>query len=181
MKVYEYLPDGDRFAVLGPVSTKTFSRLRTLGSDPVTNWTRPRLKWITGGASTDFPYLTPRIPVVSDAALRTLRTFFGKVDVLDVMVPGLAKSEEKKCYHALHVRELVDCLDVERSNANWLEPGLASAITTYEFDAQKLKGKHLFRIPQYAASAVYLSGELMQAIREEGLVGLAEDTLLWSR
>jgi hypothetical protein len=166
--VFRYRPDTDAYRALVAVSADTYDRLKELGSEPLKQWTPPRLRWIGSGEKGDFPNLAGHVPVVSDRALEVLRPLLGEdVDVLPLDIPGGG-------YAALHVRDFPDCLDTQASDVRWLEPGLAYDVVKYEFDAECLEGHHLFRLPQLALVRTFLSGAAMDRIRQAGLVGLRE-------
>jgi hypothetical protein len=170
--VYEFLPDADRYRSLVPVSDAGMDRLLALDEPPARDWKAPELRWIGAVTPGDFPALVGHVPVVSDRALKMLEPFLGdRIDPLPIRVEGGG-------YTALHVRDFPDCLDTEKTEARWFEPGRARLIESYAFRPDCLEGHHLFRLRERARGLALLSGTMMKTIRDARLIGLRVE-LLW--
>lgn len=167
MSVYQYVPDVQTYDSLVLPKGKTYRRLEALqGGRAAGSWQAVSVSIYRVGRFGDFPYLTSHVPVFSDKALAALSPLLG--DSIEAL-PLNCRSHQ---LFAIHVLELLDCLDQSRSLIERFDDGSIMDIERFVFKDDVVKGKHMFRIAQAPLKYVLISEEFKKAVEESGLRGL---------
>jgi hypothetical protein len=115
------------------------------------------------------------IIIMSQKAVDTLRP------LIQASVELLPYKTEVGLYYLVNVLDEGDYLDRAQTECDRILPnGLCAGITRFVFDANKLKGKHIFRIPDRPTTR-FISGEFVAMCRQHGLQGieLTDKAKLW--
>lgn len=172
MKVYRLLPS-ENGAILSPADPNLFDVVMNIDQSVVDRWIAPKLT-IEFGQATDLAHMSSIFPVLRYDVVRLLEDLIDNAVIrLPVVVDGT------KEYCGLYVSSVLDCLDEERSEVLYDEPGSALDIDKFVFDDDKLIGHHMFRLKISPYSEVFVSGVLADRLRHASLTGF-ELIELWS-
>lgn len=76
-------------------------------------------------------------------------------------------------FYLLHVLDIVDCIDYERSEIAYYEStGRLAGIVKYVFKKELIEGKPIFMLPEDGMPNIYISDEFKKAIEDNGLEGV---------
>ena len=169
VRIYKYRCDGDVFDSLSLRSRSGHDDVlnKLLGQPVGQAWTPLKAKFYRVGRQGDFPYLAGHVPAFSKRALSALSPLLGDtIEPLPLVTPS-------GTYSAIHVLEVIDALDLNRSKVEWLDEDRILDIERYVFKPEAVQGKHIFRIRQHALAFTYVSEAFRQAVEESALEGLA--------
>ncbi len=165
--IYRYVSDGDVYDCLRLKRRPDYDVLSEVAEQPaVQEWTPLKATFYRVGREGDFPYLAGSTPAFSQRALEALSP------LLDGMIEPLPLETPSGNYFAIHVLELLDALDLERSEIEWLDDDRILNVETFVFKPEVVKGKHIFKIRQHALAFSYVSEEFKQAVEASALEGL---------
>lgn len=114
----------------------------------------------------DIPSLSPGIPVFTKRAadaLGTLLTSNGELLPL-----GSPVGE----YYAFNVTNIIDALNVERSDVKRFGSGKIMRVNKYEFFREKVVGEVIFKIPQLRRSHIFVTDVFLNAVQKMDLHGI---------
>lgn len=114
----------------------------------------------------DCPYLWAPIPVLSDRARRALEGLLGDD------VEWLPARLEGERYWLANVTNLVDGLDRERSDYEWLEGEGIIWVREYQMLEAAVDGQAVFKLSDDPLDFPFVSEEVKRRAEEEGIVGL---------
>lgn len=114
----------------------------------------------------DFPALTATIPVLSERALAALARVIG------VAAEALPVKVGSHLFYALHVTEMVDALNENASQCWRFSDGTIGEVERYCFKRERMRGKHIFRLPQTRFGEILLSEEFRHEVLNAKLKGL---------
>ncbi len=121
-------------------------------------------------AEGDFPSLSNfrSIPLVTELAWLILKPVIGYCcEVLPVVYPTGGS------YFIVHVMETIDCLDLTRSEVRRSKiDGRINRIFKYVFEAEKLRGKHIFKLPREHGRELIVDDVFRKVVESNNLVGL---------
>lgn len=115
----------------------------------------------------DCPYLWGPIPVLSDRGRRALE------DLLGGDVEWLPARLEGERYWLANVTNLVDGLDRERSDCEWLEGEGIIWVREYQMREAAVDGQAVFKLSDDPLDFPFVSEEVKRRAEEEGIVGLS--------
>lgn len=171
MSVHLYTPNSDAYDRLAQVSNRSDEALSRLAGDrPVAKQWRPvKVRVDRAQRRGDFPSFLPgSVPAFSQRA----------VDVLLPLLGGAVEALPLECgrlkFYAIHVLDLVDCLDERRSTIRRFPSGGVMRIEKHVFDEKCLGERMIFRLREAPLKGVYYSGELKRHIEAAKLEGLEE-------
>jgi hypothetical protein len=108
--------------------------------------------------------------IASERAWEILRPLISSaVEALPVIHPSGVQ------YYALNLLHVIDCLQVDRCITNRRpDAPMAkfSAVYTYAFNEEVVRGQHLFRCPQMKGLEIYVSSAFKEVVESNGLIGL---------
>ncbi len=137
-------------------------------SEPLAGTWKPLELEIDKGRSgpvSDFPSLPIMLPIFSARAWEILEPLIGsEVEALPVIHP-------RAPHVAIHVMKIIDGLDHAESKFKYYPSGNIDGILEYHWDEAKIKGHHMFHIPE-GESDIYVSGAFRQTVESHGLKGL---------
>jgi hypothetical protein len=113
----------------------------------------------------DFPYLTSGTLICSDRALQVL------LPIIADGVEVLPLQASVGSYQAIHVLEVIDCLDHDLSEFERLTSGNILRIVRYAFKPDYLKEKNIFKIPERKGT-IFVSDLFKSFVEEQGLLGI---------
>ena len=168
--IYLYTPDSDEYDTLAQASTQSDRALSTLeGAKPVASKWRP-IKVVVDkhGRRGDFPSFLPHVPAFSRRALDVLQPLLGDaIEALPLDCGGLE-------FHAIHVLDVVDCLDEHLSILKRFPSGGVMSIRKHVFDEKCLGERLMFRIRQAPLWGVYYTDRFNQLLEDAKLEGLKD-------
>lgn len=170
MSVHLYTPKSNDYDALAQVSKRSDEALSKLAGDrPVAKQWRPiKVRIDPAERRGDFPSFLPHIPAFSQRALDALLPLLGD------SVEALPLDCDRRKFYAIHVLDLVDCLDEGRSTIRRFPSGGVMYIDQHVFDDKCLGGRMIFRLRQAPLWGVYYSGELKRQIEAAKLEGLKD-------
>ena len=114
----------------------------------------------------DFPSYHPAIPAVSERALDVLRPLLGDaVEVLPLEHPTAR-------YYILHVLQILDCLDDEKSEGHRTSKGQLITIEKCVWKPGVIdENTHIFKIKGLELSWPFVSEAFRRLVDENGLIG----------
>jgi hypothetical protein len=114
----------------------------------------------------DYPALHPAIPVVSQRALDVLRPLISNfVEVLPLQHPT-------DRYYIIHVLEILDCLDQEKSEGERGSSGRLYQVEKYVWKPGVIdETKHIFKIKGLDFYWPFVSASFKRLVDENGLLG----------
>ena len=114
----------------------------------------------------------PNFSQVSSMMIFDNRAVVALADILEAngeLLPLVYEGKDDLQYVAFNTTTVIDALDEANSEVERFRNGKIMVIDKYEFDAEKLKGATIFRIPQQLR--VYVTDEFMRRVEEAGLTG----------
>lgn len=170
MALYVYTADSDTYEGIEPKRVGDRDTLwLTDGKRRGSSWKAvPVVVNCCDGNPGDFPSLYIGTPVFSKRAWLALQPLIGdSVEALPILYP------DSTTYYTMNVLEIVDCLDVANSeiSRNGVT-GNVSWIHRFSFKRDKLRGKHLFKIPEAPSLFVFVSDDFKRIVEEHNLRGL---------
>jgi hypothetical protein len=168
MSVYIYSPDSDHFDSLILPKSLSYSKIFE-GFDsehPIKRWNAVRCPVYRVGQRGDFPSLSGFVPAFSGRALKALQPLLGE------QIEALPLECDEDSFFAIHVLQVVNCLDEARSELERDPDGEVFHIGRYVFDEKCLHGKHLFRLRQAPMYKVFASTSFKKQVEAAGLCGL---------
>jgi hypothetical protein len=114
------------------------------------------------------------VPIFSEHAIRCLDDLMkDKVEILPLI-------HDEGSYFAINVINVLDCIDFDQAIVRRHEryPSVIAEVLEYEFIPELVKEQHIFKVPQFKGTAVYVSDEFRNRVIEKDLKGF-EFTLLW--
>jgi hypothetical protein len=98
---------------------------------------------------------------------------------VDILKPLIANQAEilplkhpTSIYYAIHIIEVIRCLDYDRSEFTYWMDGNIRKITKFVFKDSCLDGKHMFTFAEGNYSDQFVSDEFKCTVEENNLVGL---------
>jgi hypothetical protein len=169
MAVYKMVPDTDKYhrLVLGESGQRIVNRF--LGRSLKKRWKPLSVSIYKSKKWGDFPRLESHVPVFSDKALKILEPLIAD------SIEALPLISDSKRFFAVHVLDLVDCLDYERSEVKRFPEGNIMRIGWYVFKKGCIDGKHIFRIREAPLKDVLVSEEFKRVVEESKLEGVDFD------
>jgi hypothetical protein len=166
--VYLYAPDSDTYDTLAQASQQSDRALSMLeGASPVASKWRPvKVVIDKHGRSGDFPSFLPHVPAFSRRALDVLQPVLGDE------IEALPLDSGRLAFYAIHVLEVVDCLDEQQSVVKHYPSGGVMSIRKHVFDENCLGQRLMFRIGQAPRWGVYYTDRFKQLLEDAGLEGL---------
>ena len=119
----------------------------------------------------DFPsvMLSRYIPIFSARALEALYPLIaGSVEALPI---ACVPQPLPQPYFAIHVLDLVDCLDYDKSQLTGVRAGAWANIDKPVFRMDQIEGKHIFRGRRFWSSSIYVSEAFTLEVERHGLQG----------
>lgn len=172
MRYYKYTPD----CTIAGIGT-TAENWDCLGH--VYGWDAPLAAWWTPMVfhgfkedperQGDFPSLHdyPALPVFSQRAWDVLWPLIDcRWEALPIVHPS------GKPFYIVHVMEVIDCVDLERSKVELYRSGDVAEIERYCLKAEMLVGKHVFKTPIASGGELLLDDVFREAVEKNGLTGL---------
>ena len=118
----------------------------------------------------DFPpfYDYGRLPVFSQRAWDVLSTSIAcRWEALPIIHPS------KKPFYLIHVMEVIDCVDLARSEIDeYYNDGRVAGIERYRLRPELLVGKHIFRTPIASRGELLVDDVFRQVVEDHKLKGL---------
>ena len=172
MNVYILKADPNEFQVLVADDKATWREVlfcfdgRTLSS----KWTPPTLRIYAGDIADgkpagDFPNLISFIPVFSKRALNVLGDLLADSGEI---LPLLCSEGS---YYAFNVTRMIDALDETTSFERFESSGRVCGILQHQFNADKVEGLVIFKMPYMHKSDVYVTDRFVDRVREANLQG----------
>lgn len=168
MYVYRIIPDSDRFNCLQARSKDQY-KLDQLVGKPIASAWKPITAELddTAGRSGDFPSLLGGVPVFSETAWLVLEP------LIRSSAEALPINSSDGAYYIIHVLDIVDCLDHDRSKIVRLPSGGVMDVEKYVFKEGCLKDKHIFRLPETIPQQfVQVSETFRELVKKNELQGL---------
>jgi hypothetical protein len=115
------------------------------------------------------------IPILSNRAMKQIEGM-AQFDVFPISIQGW---EQKNTHHMVHVWDMVDCFDEERSEFKIIQkddkvrPDLAgdyTSVTKLIIDPKRTEGKHIFRIARLELRLI-VSEEIKRRFEAAGVTG----------
>ena len=173
MPIYRYVADSDSFACIAPKGPKDRKAIDSLYDDKpkAKKWTPARVSLdVSQGKLGDFPSLYGGIPVFSERAWEILQPLLlGCVEALPLILPTHRK------YYAIHVLDVVNALDTEKSVLDYFPNGSVMDIEKIVFKKNAIQNKHMFKLPEKYSSDVYLSDYFKKTVDGNKLKGIEFD------
>jgi hypothetical protein len=119
----------------------------------------------------DFPslMLSRFLPIFSARALEALYPLIaGSVEALPI---ACVPQPLPQPYFAIHVLDLVDCLDYDKSQLTGVPAGAWANIDRPVFRMDQIEGKHIFRDRRFWSSHIYVSEAFTLEVERQGLQG----------
>lgn len=162
--------DVDNFAAISPVDASTWDLLNGFDGRPFGgDWPRPQLERLPTGPPGDFPYLASHVVALTPRAWSALRPKIGdSVEALPLDVQG----EE---YQALNVLDVLDCLDLERSELRTLPDGSVVGVRRWALRKDVVESHDIFKARAAELQAVLVSERFRGWVEEAGLAGASFD------
>lgn len=136
------------------------------GQSIINKPTRVDVRYFKCEKSGDFPYLASHVPVFNERAFKTLQPLISQ------NIESFQLESESDSLYAINVLKVVDCLDYEKSEIEWLPEGNIMLIDRYVFKNDCAKGEHIFKIRQAELKDVLVSEEFKKLVESSGLEGL---------
>lgn len=115
----------------------------------------------------DFPpFHYGGIPAISERAWKCLAPLVG-----DAAVALPLGTFDGQNYFLLQILNIVDALNVDRSEVGRLSTGEVLRVSRFAYKEDKLKGHHLFKVPEARTQEPQISKELRRLIRNNKLRG----------
>jgi hypothetical protein len=105
-------------------------------------------------------------PVFSEKAVLMLK------NMLNDKVEVLPYSNKKEHYYAINVINMIDCVDLEKSEVIWdYEYNIVKEIKRFVFIEEKVRNQVIFKIPQYKGTRVFVTDTFRDKVIETNLTG----------
>jgi hypothetical protein len=105
------------------------------------------------------------------------------IAVLSPLISGAAELLPLQCpegdFHLLNVVQVLDCLDHERANITYWEDGTIRSVGQFAFHPGCLDDKHIFKLPLYNYSRIYVSQLFKDSVAQFALKGLRFEPAPW--
>lgn len=122
------------------------------------------------GVTGDFPTLVDygKIPIFSARAWEALKPLIGYCcEALPIKHPS------GEAYFLINVLEIIDALDEKRSIVDRNSvTGRISRVIKYSFHLDKIKDKHIFKLPLQSGAGLIVDAGFRDAVEKAGLRGL---------
>ena len=164
MTIYKYICDSDTYHSLILDKSETYNLFDQFnGTSIIKSWISVTVHIYRTKLAGDFPHLTSHVPVFSQRAVDVLSPLLeGNVEVLPIECPDY----KKKRFFAIHVLELLDCLDYLRSTITRFPSGGIMFIDRYVFKPDIVQDKHIFRILEAPLKGVFVSQKFRDIVEE---------------
>ena len=175
MKIYRYIADADNYNCLYTESINS-ERKNGIGRGQSLQdgWSPLSVEDDLEGDAGNFPALTDPIPVLTENTWKILEPYLkNSVEALELV------SKNAK-YYALNVLDIVDALDLNKSEISYRSSGRVSSIQKFVFFPEKIASKLMFKVPQTKGLDVYVSDEFKKIVEQEGLKGLDFSKILFT-
>ncbi|UOQ74802.1 imm11 family protein [Hymenobacter cellulosilyticus] len=185
MQIHKFIEDSDQYSVpfdwddddnidyVSNIVDTYFDKYQRVGD----NW-QPTL----------FGIIAPRVKVGDLGTLAGSERIVFSQRAVDALRPLLGTSVELLpypteigTYYLVNVLDVGDYLDKNRTKCREILPnGLCAGISKFVFQADLLRGKHIFRIPDSPVFR-YVSDEFIAACRKHNLTGIdmTEEVKVW--
>jgi hypothetical protein len=167
--IYQYIADPDHFECIAPKSRKDekfcdrFYECKPMGKGWKPFAVRRDSKMKVG----DFPSLYGFLPVFSQRAWESLRSLIeNAVEALPFKHPS------GDAYYAINVLDVVDALDLKKSQPVFYATGQVMRVKEHWFKERLVKGKHMFKVPETSGTEVFVSVQFKSVVEEAKLKGL---------
>ncbi len=180
LRVYEFsVVEG--YEWVRPIAEEDFELFRQFDGTPCLDRWRPipvgLVKEDEHGqrfAPSEFPWLGEHAPIMKPSAAACIR---GCVPGDEAeLLPLLCEEVELTLLNPLRV---VDALDLERSTmVRYPSSGRIMTVKSLVFEAVKIDGLTVFRVPELLRTAVFVTGPLVDAVTDAGFEGVGFN-LLW--
>ncbi|MDX2306256.1 MAG: hypothetical protein NW226_25835 [Microscillaceae bacterium] len=184
MNIYYYATNSDVFHYIDwkKVNLDETQKLRKIfdEDDPIdlayiTSLEQEMMRYTEDTREGDFlSFASPSGVICTPRAWRAIQ------DLIMDYVEAFSFRVEGHDYVLIHPRETLDALDEANSEVDYYSDGSIFDIYQYTFFPEKLKGKHLFRIPQTAGLHLYISEVFKQRVEQHQLMGLVSKRVLFS-
>lgn len=114
------------------------------------------------------------VPIFSERALQVLGSLLvNQAEPLPLLNPN-------KRMYAINVIEMVDALDYEHSDIEWIEghPGVLNDVRKFVFKPEAFAGSIIFKIPEYKKLLVFVTDVFKEVVEANKLNGFSFE-LLW--
>jgi hypothetical protein len=169
MKIFELQADSNNYRGLTDISHDASNMSVTDNTNlnrVSATWEPLKLKFSGKGKVGDCPSFLFFLPIFSEKAISSLNhLMFESVEYLPVICPGKVK------YFAVNVLKVVDCIDHSKSDAIRFDDGRVMKFKKYAFKKELLQGAHIFKIPDFLFSRIFVSEEFVNKANESGLLG----------
>jgi hypothetical protein len=172
MRLYILESDVDKFQSLGFVNEEQDWEVthKFDGTPQGASWEPPKVEvYVDDGnrglAEGDFPHLFGHLPVFSDAAAKKLEP------ILSGNGEFLRLTGKQPEYVAFNVTNMIDGLNVERSEIVYFPSGKVLDIKRFVFDAGKISTSVMFKIPQMPLAYVFVTETFVSLVRDSNLRG----------
>jgi len=170
MKYYQYQCDSDFYRFLSLSKKHRYKDLYILNGNPLPpDWGPIEVIVEKKKPLGNFLYFDTYIPVVDKVALNILLPLIKNfVEVKEV------KHNNPKIgqLYLIHVLNIVDCLDYEKSDIDYYDDGSIMGVWKYKLKKSKVGKYPIFRIKDLLLNDVFISEEVKNAIESSGLKGL---------
>lgn len=160
-----------------------YFRVNFVGASMEAKWAPPPLELLSAKSKVrDFVSGSAGIPVVSSRAKTVLQPL--TVDQCEFLPLIEIQGEQ---YYAINVTNIIDCLDIERSDVRYFtgEPKRIMAIHQFIFDEHKIPGTAvIFKIPDLLTTIPFVTKPFVDAVIANHLTGAAfadPSENLWGR
>jgi hypothetical protein len=134
---------------------------------PVTRYRRSHRR--NAGLAVDFHACDIGRTAISERALQAISPLVGSV--VEALPLEIVDHPEQR-YYVLHVVDVIDCLDHERTRGRRIAEDAYTEINQYAFRPGTTDGHHLFRVREMPLGPNLASEEFKQLVESHGLVGL---------
>lgn len=114
------------------------------------------------------------IPIFSEKAVQVLEPHLNSnTELLPLQHPS-------KAYYAVNVTRLIDALDYENSEVEYVEghPGFVRDVHRFAFKLDAIQEYPIFKIPEYKRLRIFVTDTFKEAVEANGLKGFTFE-LLW--
>jgi hypothetical protein len=167
--VWDFRSDVENYVNLTLVNKNEWDRFLECSFDGrkhSENWSPFAVKAIEVKNDSDFPSLSPGVPVLTDQAITILEQYLqGNTEILNL------KSRVGN-YSIINVTNVIDCIDYDKSDfKRFKSSGEIMKFFKYCFIADKIAGAHIFKITDLPHGYVFVSDDFKTKVEQSGLVG----------
>lgn len=172
MNYYKYLCDSDNYHsfVLDDDEQYQGTLYQLLGTLLAKTWSPLRVRLYKTRFRGDFPHLTSHVPVFSEKAVEVLLPLIK--DATELLPLECLDCDEDTVYYAVHVLDLIDCLDYSQSKITRDPGGEIIFIDHYVFNKEKVRDRDIFRIKEAPLKDVIISSRFVSLVNDNALQGL---------